>query len=154
MRRYQHSRHGFSIIELAVVMGVVGTLSAMATPYFLTYYQASRLRVGAEEVAAFINQGRQLGIRDNRGVCVHITSTALQYRLGSNCGGAAWVGPGTDENGNVKIPANLTLTATADPVFNYLGAAAPAATITVTNPQTGQTLPVTVAASGRVRVGP
>ena len=145
---------GYSIMELALVMGIVGVLTAVAMPFFLSYYQASRLRVGAEEVAAFLNQGRQLGIRQNAGVCVHITSTALQYRLGSSCAGAAWVGPGTDTNGNVKVPQGVTLTTTTDPIFSYLGAANPGATITVTNTQTGQALSVTVAASGRVSISP
>lgn len=145
-------------MELALVVGIIGILAALATPSFLSYAQASRLRVAAEEVAAFINQGRQLGIRENvanPGVCVHITSTAVQYRLGS-CAAAAWLGPGTDAAGNVKVPDGVTLTALngIDPVFSYLGAANPGATITVTNSQTGATLPVTVAVSGRVRVGP
>ena len=140
--------------EMALVMGIVGVLAFVATPFFLTYYQASRLRVAAEEVAAFVNQGRQLGIRQNAGVCVHITSTALQYRLGSSCAGAAWVGPGTDASGNVALPEGVTLTTTADPIFSYLGAANPGATVTVTNSQDGHVLRVTVAASGRVSIGP
>jgi Tfp pilus assembly protein FimT len=143
---------------MALVVGIIGILAALAMPSFLSYAQASRLRVAAEEVAAFINQGRQLGIKENvtnPGVCVHITSTALQYRLGS-CAAAAWVGPGTDGAGNVKVPDGVTLTANngIDPVFSYLGAANPGATITVTNSQTSATMPVTVAVSGRVRVGP
>ena len=145
---------GYSLLELALVLTIVGILGVLATPSFLTYYQASRLRVGAEEVAAFINQGRQLGIRQNVGVCVHITSTALQYLLGSNCDGAAWVGPGTDANGNIRIPDGLTLRTNTDPIFNYLGAANPGGTITVRNTQTTHEVHVTVAVSGRVRVGP
>jgi Tfp pilus assembly protein FimT len=154
MGLHEHPRGGYSIMELALVMGIVGLLTSMATPFFLNYYQASSLRVGAEEVAAFINQGRQLGIRRNDSVCVHITSAALQYRLGSSCSASAWVGPGTDSSGNVKVPPGLTLTTTADPIFSYLGAAAPAATITVRNTRTGQVLRVAVAASGRVSIGP
>ena len=153
-RRGTKPEAGYSVTELALVMGIVGVLTAVAMPFFLSYYQASRLRVGAEEVAAFLNQGRQLGIRENAGVCVHITSTALQYRLGSSCAGAAWVGPGTDASGSVNVPQGVTLTTTADPIFSYLGAANPGATITVTNTQTGQALNVTVTASGRVRIGP
>lgn len=139
--------------ELALVMAIVGVLAALATPTFMTYYQASRLRVAAEEVAAFINQGRQLGIRQNVGVCVHIGSAAVQYRLGS-CASGAWLGPGTDTLGNIAVPQGTTLTTTADPLFNYLGAATPAATITVRNEQTDATMRVSVAASGRVSVGP
>ncbi len=153
--------------ELALVLAIVGILAALAMPLFLTYYQASRLRVAAEEVAAFLNQGRQLGIKENvanPGVCVHITSTALQYRLGS-CTATVlcpptpappciWLGPGTDANGNIPLPQGITLTTKggADPIFNYLGAATPAATITVTNSQDGQAVLVKVAASGRVSI--
>jgi Tfp pilus assembly protein FimT len=146
------SEAGYSIVELALVVGIIGIMTALATPLFLTYYQASSLRVAAEEVAAFINQGRQLGIKENvvnPGVCVHITPTALQYRLGS-CAAAAWVGPGTDAAGNVKVPDGITLTKNNDPIFSYLGAANPGATITVKNSQTEATLRVVVAASGRV----
>jgi len=152
--RWKKPEAGYNIIELALVMGIVGVLTSMAMPLFLSYYQASRLRVAAEEVAAIVNQGRHLGIRQNAGVCVHITSTALQYRLGSSCAGAAWVGPGTDASGNVALPEGVTLTTTADPIFSYLGAANPGATVTVTNSQDGHVLRVTVAASGRVSIGP
>jgi Tfp pilus assembly protein FimT len=144
------------VAELALVMAIIGILSALAMPLFVTYYQASKLRVGAEEVAAFINQGRQIAIKENissPGVCVLILPTAVQYRLGS-CTAAAWTGPGTDAAGNIAVPQGVTLTKTADPVFSYLGAANPAGTITVTNAQTGSTLRVFVAASGRVSIGP
>ncbi len=113
-------------MELAVVLAILGTLTALATPSFLTYYQASRLRVGAEEVAAFINQGRQLGIRQNVGVCVHIGSTAVQYTAGQLRCRTPGSGPGTDAAGNVKVPAGpRRSTSTADPIFSYLGAAIP-----------------------------
>ena len=160
--RWQQSKWaqaGSSIGELALVLAIVGILTALATPLFLTYYQASKLRVGAEEVAAFLNQGRQLAIRQNDNVCVHITSTAMHYHLGS-CAGAVWgtvagqVSAGTDAAGNLKAPNGITLTTTADPVFSYLGAAAPAATYTVTNTQNAATLRVFVAASGRINIGP
>lgn len=153
--RSQASEAGYSIAELAIVIGIIGVMAALATPSFLTYYQASRLRVAAEEVAAFINQGRQIGIRENVGICVHITPTAMHYHIG-NCAEATtkWIGPGTDAAGNIALPEGITVTATADPLFSYLGNATPAATYTVTNTQTLATLSVSVAASGRVRVGP
>ena len=136
-----------------LVVGIVGILSVLATPLFLTYYQGSRLRVAAEQVAAAVNQARQLGIRGNAGACVHISATALQYRLGS-CAGANWVGPGTSTTGDVAAPPGITLTTTVDPLFSYLGAANPGATITVTNAQTGSVLRVVVAASGRICIAP
>jgi Tfp pilus assembly protein FimT len=165
LRRHgKRAQTGYSVIELALVLAIVGGLTALATPFFLTYYQASRLRVGAQAVAASINQGRQLAIRQNGNVCVHINSTALQYILGSACDAAPSLGPGTDASGNVEIPQGyagvpdednrIELTATADPTFNYLGAANRGGTVTVTNKQTGNVLHVTVAVSGRVSIGP
>lgn len=151
--RSRWAQAGSSIGELALVVAIVGILSVLVTPLFLTYYQASVLRVGAEEIAAFLNQGRQLAIRQNGNVCVHITPTAMHYHLGT-CAGAVWTGAGTDAAGNLKAPSGVTLTATADPIFNYLGAPTPAATYTVTNAQTAATLRVVIAASGRISIGP
>lgn len=144
---------GFTLSELLVVLSVMGILTAMSVPTFISHYQTARLRAAGEEIVAFLNQGRQIGIRENVGVCVHITSTAMHYHVGS-CFGPVWLGPGSDSAGNVKAPDGITLTTTADPTFNYLGAASPAATYTVRNTQTGQTTTVTVAASGRVSLGP
>jgi len=138
-------------MELALVMAILGVLTVLATPSFLNYYQASKLRTAAEQVAASLNQGRQLGIQQNVGVCVHIQSTALQYLLGS-CTGTAWVGPGTDSDGNLAAPSGVTLSTSADPIFGYLGNGLQGASITVTNAQTGDTALVCVAVSGRVSI--
>jgi prepilin-type N-terminal cleavage/methylation domain-containing protein len=146
-------QRGFSVSELLVVVSVIGILTAASVPTFISYYQLARLRAGAEQIAAFLNQGRQIGIKENVGVCVHITSTAMHYHVGS-CVGPVWLGPGSDASGNVKAPQGITLTASADPVFNYVGAASPTATYTVRNTQTNRTMTVTVAASGRVSIGP
>ena len=155
--RYRHRADaGYSMIELMLVLTIIGTLGVLATPFFLTYYQASRLRVSAEELAAFVNLGRQLAIRQNSATCVHIGSAAVQYYVGDAacaCTGSPWVGPGTDSAGNVKLPDGIALSGT-DFSFSYLGAATPASTITVTNSQTSASLHVTVAASGRVSIGP
>ena len=149
-RRYS----GFSLIEVVLVVAIMGILAVLATPMFLTYYQGAQLRVAAEEVVTFLNHGRQLGIKENAGVCVEITGTAMHYRVGG-CGSAIWIGPGTDDAGNVSVPQGVTLTTTAvQVVFSYLGAASPAATYTVTNTQTAATLRVKVAASGRICIAP
>jgi len=141
------------MVELALVMGIAGLLSALAIPLFMSFYQASRIGSAAQEVVAFLNQGRQLGIRENTGVCVHIGPAAMQYRLGSSCTGPVWVGPGTDAAGNLAVPAGVALAATAHPIFSHLGAASPGATITLTNLQDGRAVRVSVAVSGRVSIG-
>jgi prepilin-type N-terminal cleavage/methylation domain-containing protein len=151
--RMARRQSGFSLIEVVLVVAILGILAVLATPMFLSYYQAAQLRLAAQEVATFLNQGRQIGIKENVGVCARINATAMRYHIG-NCGGAVWVGAGTDAAGNISVPQGITLTTTADPVFSYLGAASPAATYTVTNTQTAATLRVFVSGSGRVSIGP
>src|SRR5712691_1070686 len=149
-RRPQRQR-GCSLPELVVFLAVVGILAAMSTPLFLNYYRTAQVRGAASDIAAYLNQGRQLALQRNGNVCVHVTARAMHYHLGG-CGGAVWLGPGTDALGNIPAPDYITLSTTADPVFNYLGAATPAATYTVS--RGAYSLTVAVSASGRVVIGP
>lgn len=139
--------------ELLVVCVIIGILATASVPFFLRYYQTAALKAATEVLAAFLNQGRQVAIKENQPVCVLTAAGSIQLHV-NGCGGTAWVGPGTDSAGNLKIPEEFTLTTSANPVFSYLGAASPAATYTVTQTNTGKTLSVTVSASGRVTVGP
>lgn len=147
----RHDRRGFSLAEISVLLAVMGTLCALALPGFLSYFQTAQVRAAAEDVASQLNLGRQMAIQRNQSVCVSIGGSALQYHLGS-CSGSLLTGPTTDRYGNASTQEGITLTSTGNPVFSNLGAAAPAATITVS--QGSKTLTVTVAASGRVSVGP
>lgn len=140
--------------ELLVAVAIIGILAAISAPYFLTYLQSARVRAAAQEVATVLNRARQLAISTNHNVCVQVPSvTALQYRLAS-CTGDVWAGPGTTAAGHIAVPAGITLTTSADPLFSYLGNATPGATYTVTDTQSGKTRQVALAASGRVSIGP
>lgn len=142
---------GFSLAELSVILAVIGSLCLLSLPVFIDYYQSAQVRAAASDVAAQLNLGRQMAIQRNQSVCVSIGSTAPQYYLGS-CAGLLLVGVTTDAYGHAAAHAGVSLSSTANPVFNNLGAASPAATIAVT--QGSRSLSVTVAASGRVTIGP
>jgi type IV fimbrial biogenesis protein FimT len=146
-------RGGFTLVELIAVLAIAALLSALAMPQALSYLRSARLRGAAEQVATALRLARQLAITGNQSVCVQTAGAALRYRI-AGCTGPTWTGPGTDTSGNIPAPAGMSLSATASPVFNHLGSASPAATYTVADPQSAGALHVTVAASGRVKIGP
>jgi Tfp pilus assembly protein FimT len=143
---------GYSAAELIVVVAIIGLIMVISVPFFLTYWQTSTLRAGAEELVTVLNGARQLAIKENQTVCVTNDGTSVIYHL-TNCGNPAWTGPGTEANGAIRLANNVRVSAgTANVTFTYLGAAGTAGTYTVLNPANGRALCVAVAASGRVSI--
>ena len=137
---------------MIVSFAVLGLLAAMTVPAYLSYRQSAILKSGAQQIVTMMNVARELALRVNDNVCVKLPSaTTMTYTLGG-CSGTVWVGTGTDAVGNMALPEGVTVSTTANPVFNYVGSALPAATYTVTNTQTSATLTVSVALSGRVTI--
>jgi Tfp pilus assembly protein FimT len=144
---------GFTTTELVVVVGVIGILMAISMPLLTSFLRTSALRAGAEEMATVLGQARQLAIKDNTSICVTNNGTTAQYLIGT-CAGTVWTGPGTDAAGSIRLANNITVSPTATTVvFTYIGLANPAV-FTVTDSQNGGTLLVSVAASGRISIGP
>ena len=143
---------GFTITELMVVVAVLGILAVLGMPMFLTYWRAATLRAGAEEVATILNDARQFAISSNNTVCVtRNTVTTFQYHVGA-CGNAAYIGAGTDTNGDVRLSTAVQVTNDPQVTFTYLGAATPGGVYTLQNPVNGATQTVTVVTSGRITI--
>ena len=147
-------RRGFSVIELLVVMAIISVIAVSAMPWMITYWRAATLKAGAEELAAGLNRARQLAISQSRNVCVEVVSNRYRYWFNGCGGGTPWTGPGSDGTGFFGLTNRIGVTTNANPIFNYLGAANPGATFTVTNPQGGAVLTVAVSVAGRVRICP
>src|SRR3989442_6043763 len=107
---------GFSLPELLVVLVVVAIIAAMSTPLFLNYYRTAQVRGAASDIAAYLNQGRQLALQRNTNVCVRITASAMHYHLGG-CGGPALLRPGTHPSGHIPAPGNNQPSTTPHPLF-------------------------------------
>ncbi len=145
---------GFSAIELLVLMGVIGILTAVSAPAFVSYWRSAALQTGTRELATILNRARQLAISQNAPVCVSQSSSKVQFLTGG-CSGTVWTGPGTDGNGWSTLQNSINVSSTtANVVFNYLGAAATPGVYTVQDPVNNATMSVTVALSGRVTIGP
>ena len=146
-------RSGFSLVELAVALAIGGLLVVVGLPLFLTSHRAAQLTTGAQQVRTLLNQARQLALHEKGPICVQVpTPTQLRYYRNSTCTGTPWVSSVTDGGGNINLLAGVTVNASANPVFNNLGGAFPAATYTVTHAPTGSIQTVSVATSGRVTI--
>lgn len=140
-------------MEVLVVVAIIGVLTAAYIPSLVTYMRAATLKAGAEELAAGLNRARQLAISQNQRICVEVIGNRYRYWV-NGCGGTALTGPGSDQTGLFRLANNIGVTSNVNPVFDYLGAANPGATLTVTNPQDGASLTVAVSVAGRVRICP
>lgn len=144
---------GFSLVELLIVIAACGVLIGVSMPLFLTYHRSAQVTAGAQHVRTLLNHARQLAMDQKGFVCVQVPSpTQVSFYPNTTCSGTPWTGPITDPAGNVNLQPGFTLSATANPVFDYLGRALPTATFTITNSTTGSTVTVSVSTSGRISI--
>ena len=155
--RPRNSQAGYSFVELVITVGMIVVLTTWAMPSFLNYYRSARVRAGAQAVSAYLNEGRQLAIRNNSSVCVvRSSSTSMQFRTatGTTCNATVLVAAGlANSSSNIPLPDSITLSTTTV-IFGNLGNANTAGSYTVTDSVSSRTLTVTVAGSGRVTIGP
>jgi Tfp pilus assembly protein FimT len=142
-----------------VAVGIIGIITAISLPTFISYWQNSTLNAGAQEVTTILNNARQLAISQNQTVCVKtdVTNptygTRIRYLL-SSCAGTAWTGPGTDGSGYMTLSNSLQIQPPAtDLQFTYLGATVAGQSFRVKTPTNGNTATITVATSGRISTG-
>jgi Tfp pilus assembly protein FimT len=153
MTRPFRRQAGFSRVELFITVGMISIVSSFAIPQVFNYYRTAKVRAAAQNVSAILNQGRQLAIKSNlTTVATCITTTTITFRQ-TTCGGATKPVVGLTGAGNsIRLPEGINLTTTGTATFTNLGAAAPGAVYTVTDPVSTRTMTVSVAASGRITI--
>ena len=144
---------GFSVGEILAVFAIIAIVTTVSAPTMLTYWRAAALKSAAQELATIANQARALSISRHTLICMDRSSNRVRLLTGG-CAGAAWVGAGTDANGWFRLDNGVTITNNPQVVFNPLGSASTAGAFTVHNTSSGADMSVTVAATGRVTVGP
>ncbi|PTL35094.1 type II secretion system protein GspH [Candidatus Methylomirabilis limnetica] len=145
-------QRGFTLVELMIVIAIIGIISMMATPLFMTFLRASETRGASQELAALLHQARELAIARNTDYRVEIEPDNNRLRFVRTSDNVVWTGPGTDGQGYRRLVNQARLTnPTANPTFNRLGTAG-GGTITVQNSQGTSALDVVVASSGRIRI--
>lgn len=151
---------GFSFIELTVVIGLIGILTAFFVPTLVTFIQAQRTQGAARELISLLNQARQLAITRNQPWSVEVQATPqnqLRFCQGTATPcpvGNVWNGPGTRPGGWMVMANGDRITLAPAITFTQLGAAAPGGTLRVQNSSGSSCLDVVVSVSGRMRIAP
>ena len=142
-------QRGFTLAELMVALAVIGIVSIVATPLFITFLRASETRGASQEVAALLHQARELAIARNTDYRVEVEPDNNRLRFVRTSDNLAWIGPGTDAQGYRRLENQVRLVnVTANPTFNHLGTGG-AGTITVQDSRSSSSLRVRISA-GRI----
>lgn len=150
---------GYSLIELAVVIGILGVVSAIAIPTILSYVEAEKIKGAAREVVALLNQARQLAVTRNISFSVE-GEMSPQNRL-RFCPGTLTPCPAdtvweaaTGADGWIRLDNGVLLVAAPAITFTALGATTPGGRLRVQHPADPTCLDVVVSPSGRATVAP
>jgi len=87
MKRMQ-MQAGFTTMELMVVIGIVAILVTLAVPNFFGRMPAKRLESAAGDVNAALQTARLAAVRENSCAVVEFSSSADDYRIFVDNGGA------------------------------------------------------------------
>lgn len=106
----QRPDHGFSLIELIVVVAIMAMLSLIAIPWFLKISQRNALKSAAREVQSTLLAARMKAVKRNQPVSVLITSIGPPIELST-------VEPNPPAPTPTRVPAIIQIPAQAAQLF-------------------------------------
>jgi len=134
-----------------IVIAVMGIMTAIAIPSYQTFMAQRRLNGAAREVMSDLMAARMKSITKNNRFRLIVVDTA-QYQIldDANNNNAVDAGEAIQAKNIQTNYYDVTLSKTANPIFNPRGTATLGGTITVTNPRGSKY--VIVSLNGRVRI--
>jgi prepilin-type N-terminal cleavage/methylation domain-containing protein len=150
MMRIEEER-GFTLNELVIVVAIIGILSTMAIPSFQGYMAKNRLKGAARMVFSDLMAAKMKAVTLNQKVKVSFGGQIYRIWNDADSDGTVAENEGDNLQRDIHIEYyDVTLTASANPIFHPRGTAALGGTVKVTNPLGSKY--VIVALNGRVRI--
>ena len=145
---------GFTITELMIVVAIMGSLTAVATPSISRWLTSIRMESATREIASTLQLARVKAITQNTSIRIHFDTTAHTYQMQQRHAAALTTWNNVEKA--KKLPAGIRfVSVTGNPVIfqSGRGSTLPGSnsTITLHNPQ-GKTNAVVVAQTGRILV--
>ena len=144
---------GFSIGELMTVVSVIGIVTAVGIPSFLSFQPSMRLNGAAREVLSRLNWARANAVQNNNSsVVTFLNDHSFQIFNDANGNGLA----DANETTTINLQTNysdVTFTvsgSSSTPTFNGRGTASSDTTVTITN--TSGSKIVQVSPTGNVKI--
>lgn len=109
------SRHGFTLIEMIVVMAIIGIVAGIAAPMFNSYMIDARLREGVRNLKSDMELAKIRAVRENAHVAVIFDTATDSYTIfidNGSGGGTAddWVKNGGEvEIKTVNLPDDVDM---------------------------------------------
>ena len=144
---------GFSVGELMTVVSLIGIVSAVGIPSFLSFQPSMRLNGAAREVLSRLNWARASAVQNNNtSVVTFLNDHSFQIFNDVNGNGSADANETTTVNLQSDYSdVSFTVSGSSSmPTFNGRGTATADTTVTISNPSGSKT--VEVSPTGIVKI--
>lgn len=159
-------KQGFTLIEVAIVVAIMGIFALIAIPNFLSWLPRHRLSLAASDVGAGIVKARSKAVKDYTTVVFRPNAADTGFLAFVDNGAGS---PDDDNNGipddaedgvqngdeptvvRVALPNGISIAASFTTIFDRRGFPSAAGTYALSN-STGQTRRVVLALTGHVQV--
>jgi prepilin-type N-terminal cleavage/methylation domain-containing protein len=146
---HRRERNGFTFIELAIVVAILGLIAALSLPGAMKSVSHYRLGTASRGLVSDLRLARHLALKENRPVRVNFL-TQRSYRIERFVAGSWTPAFGKVDFAEDHTRRGIIFSITPSPVeFDYVGRVTAAAQMTLLS-DTGETRLIEVHTTGRI----